>query len=160
MHLRCGCGLCSAWLQLICSRTGLPRYAAPHCRCALAFCYSYHVHMPALLRPAVHRSVKAKVPLARSIVLGSALGASMGIPIGLMQEKVSNCWVQGAFKAPRQHQGAQCSPSIRPTLSMSPLQCLPIDHVVRLLPHWHRSTRCCRRTSGCSGSGACSTQRR
>lgn len=39
--------------------------------------------------PTVHRKVKAKVPLARSIVLGAALGASMGIPIGLMQEKAS-----------------------------------------------------------------------
>lgn len=39
------------------------------------------------LCPAVHRSVKAQVPLARSVVLGAALGASMGIPIGLLQEK-------------------------------------------------------------------------
>ncbi|PRW60374.1 hypothetical protein C2E21_1325 [Chlorella sorokiniana] len=42
----------------------------------------------ALFGVSLHRSVKAKVPLARSIVLGAALGASMGIPIGLLQEKI------------------------------------------------------------------------
>lgn len=33
----------------------------------------------------MHRSVKPPTPAARSVVLGAALGASLGIPFGLMQ---------------------------------------------------------------------------
>lgn len=38
--------------------------------------------------PAVHRTTGARVSPLRSVVLGAALGASMGIPFGLLHDKV------------------------------------------------------------------------
>lgn len=49
---------------------------------------------------ALHRSVKAQVPVARSIVLGGALGASLGIPFGLLQDKLVDM-------LPPEHQAAR-----------------------------------------------------
>ncbi|KAL4437449.1 hypothetical protein ABPG75_004588 [Micractinium tetrahymenae] len=48
----------------------------------------------------LHRSVKAPTPAARSIVLGAALGASLGIPFGLLQDKVVSL-------LPAEHQAAR-----------------------------------------------------
>lgn len=52
---------------------------------------------PPPCRTAVHRSTGARGSLLRSLVLGSALGASLGVPFGLLHDKVVRAtWTEGA----------------------------------------------------------------
>ena len=119
------------WHKLPCSCMLNLLFRRLHAHCVCSHCNPSPA-ASAPLCPAVHRSVKAQVPLARSVVLGAALGASMGIPIGLLQEKArAKSGVQGVCShwraahrhaaAQQAHSGALLSACKPPIISTSPL---------------------------------------